>query len=73
VEIDLSTRIADLAGAITPCPKFSVETPPTVIIEAFRESEIGGNPLKAVIITQHGRADEPPLAIISASDLPLLV
>jgi len=72
VEIDLSIRISDVAGAITPCPRFSVDTSPLVILEAFRESEIGGNPLTAVIITQHGRADEKPLAIISAADLPLL-
>jgi hypothetical protein len=43
-----------------------------VILEAFRESEIGGNPLTAVIITQHGKDDEKPLAIVSAADLPLL-
>jgi|688.fasta_scaffold40161_2 predicted transcriptional regulator len=72
VLIDLSIKVADVVGAITPCPRFSVETSPAAILEAFRESEIGGNPLTAVIITQHGRADEKPLAIISAADLPLL-
>ena len=72
VLIDLSIKVADVVGAITPCPRFSAETPPAVILEAFRESEIGGNPLTAVIITQHGKADEKPLAIVSAADLPLL-
>ena len=72
VLLDLSIKVADVAGAIRPCPGFSIVTPPSVILEAFRESEIGGNPLSAVIITQTGGLNEKPLAIVSASDLPLL-
>ncbi len=72
VSIDLSIKVADVLGAVTPCPRFAVETPSSVILEAFRESEIGGNPLTAVVITRHGKQDEKPLAIVSAADLPLL-
>lgn len=72
VLLDVSIKVSDVTGAIMPCPHFPVVAPPSVILEAFKESEIGGNPLSAVIITQTGERNEKPLAIVTASDLPLL-
>lgn len=70
--IDMTIQVSDVEGAITPCPRFAMAASSTMILEAFREAENSGSPLAAVIITQTGQPDEKPLAIVSATDFPLL-
>lgn len=42
-------------------------------IEAFRAAVAAGEPLAAILVTEHGKGSEKPLAIVTPADMPLLI
>jgi CBS domain-containing protein len=69
--IDTSVLVADVIGAIVPCPCFPIDATPSDILAAFRQTEKSGDTIHAAVISHSGVDTEKPLAIVCAADLPL--
>ena len=69
--IDTSVLVADVIGAVVPCPCFPIDATPSDILAAFRQTEKSGATIHAAVISHSGVDTEKPLAIVCAADLPL--